>query len=551
MDRTVSEGQMLAGRYRVGPVLGDGGMAEVYDGFDTRLTRPVAIKVLRASVAADDSMRRRFEREARTAAGLSDANVVGVYDSGEDDGIAYLVMERLPGPTLADRIAEGPVPPAEVAVIAEDVLAALDAAHAIGLVHRDIKPGNILLTDDGHAKVADFGIAKSVDVRAGPADPTVADLTQIGMVIGTPAYLAPERIAGRPATTHSDLYAVGVVMYEALSGRKPVRGDSPEAVAEASRTSPPPGLAAAAPTTPAWLVAIVDRALSRDVESRYPTARAMLDDLRSQGGGWAGAGMAAYPATEFGEEGTRLATGGYGSGDYDPGSVPTAEQVAVAAGPRGLHSPPRSSRRKWWIGAGVVALIAVVVIVLVLTLSGGNRAKTAAKTTSTRATTTTAAPTTTIDALGQSLISEAQVLQQSGTSAAVALAQQLVGVAKLPPGSARAQAAQQALNAAYLDYQRGELSYSNYQRVTSLLQQAGASTSALTTTTVATTTPTTATPTTAPRPTTASAPVTTATAPVTTAPPPPTTPPTSKAPNPGGQGQGQGQGKGQGQGQGH
>lgn len=541
MDRTVTDGQLLAGRYRVGPVLGDGGMAEVYDGFDVRLNRPVAIKVLRASVAADDSMRRRFEREARSAAGLSDPNVVGVYDSGEDDGIAYLVMERLPGPTLADRIAEGPLPPGEVVVIATDVLAALDAAHAIGLVHRDIKPGNILLTDTGRAKVADFGIAKSVD--AAPADPTVADLTQVGMVIGTPAYLAPERVAGRPATTHTDLYAVGVVMYEALAGRKPVLGDSPAAVAEAARRSPPPDLATAAPGTPAWLVDVVDRALAPRVEDRYPTARAMLDDLRSHGdGGLAWAGMGAYGATQL-AEGTQVATGGYDGDGDDASGVPTAEQVAVTTSPRGLHSRRRPSPAPWWIGAGVVALVVVVVIVVLLAISGGTKHPklvAASTTTTTAPSTTTTQPTTTttLDALGQELDKEANVLAQSGTSAGRGLAQQLMTVAALAPGSARAQSAQTTLDVAHQYYEQGELGRTTYYQVGYLLEQAGASYGRIPVATTAPTTTPRTTPTTRTLPTTP-----TPTTPTPTA----TTPSTAPASTPG-QGQGQGQGKGQGKG---
>ena len=267
MDPPAAGGRLLAGRYQLGAVLGRGGMAEVFDGFDTRLARPVAIKLLRPEIAADPAMRARFEREARAAARLSHPNVVGVYDSGEDGAVAFMVMERLPGPSLAELIASGPLDQERVVAISLDVLAALDAAHAIGLIHRDIKPGNILLDSDGRAKVSDFGIAKSVEVGA-VDDTTRPDLTQVGQVIGTPAYLAPERLAGQPATTQSDLYALGVVMYEALTGAKPALA----APVDVRRVRPDvaPGLAA-----------VVRRALSVSPGDRYGNARDMLADLQA------------------------------------------------------------------------------------------------------------------------------------------------------------------------------------------------------------------------------------------------------------------------------
>lgn len=254
--------QLLAGRYRVGTLLGTGGSACVFDGYDTRLKRPVAIKQLRPELADDAAMRRRFDQEARTAAKLIHPNVVKVYDAGVDSGLPYLVMERLPGRTLADRVAEGPLSPVEAAGMAADVLAALQAAHHVGLVHRDIKPGNILLTEDGTAKLADFGIAKSLEPSQG-GDATRRDLTAMGLVIGTPAYLTPERLAGRPATARTDLYAVGVVLFEALTGRKPVVGETE------------------VPGAPPALAQVVRRALSPSVAERYASAASMAAALRT------------------------------------------------------------------------------------------------------------------------------------------------------------------------------------------------------------------------------------------------------------------------------
>ena len=275
----VQPDELISGRYRVGDLLGRGGMAEVYDAFDERLHRPVAVKVVRASMAARDDVVRRFEEEARAAASLSHPNVVTVFDWGEDvDGRPFLVMERLPGETLADRVAAGrgePLDPDWVKRMAGDVLLALGAAHAAGIVHRDIKPGNVLIGYDGCAKVADFGIAKSIM--------SDGDETTTGMLIGTPAYLAPERIDGDPATPASDIYAVGVLLYEALTGAKPFGGDTPVAIAYAIRHSRPTPLAVARPDLPAALVAAVDRAMSPNPAIRFESAADMLAALDGDG----------------------------------------------------------------------------------------------------------------------------------------------------------------------------------------------------------------------------------------------------------------------------
>jgi eukaryotic-like serine/threonine-protein kinase len=246
----------LAGRYRLGERLGRGGMAEVFDAVDDRLQRPVAVKVLRPEMAVNPDVRRRFEAEARNAARLTHPNVVSVYDTGEDHGVPFIVMERLPGETLADRMAAGKVDQDWLRRVVEDVLGALAAAHAAGIVHRDIKPGNVLLASDGCAKVADFGIAKAEEGAAG-------DATATNILLGTPAYLAPERLEGSPATPRSDLYSLGVLMFEALAGEKP---------AEGSRLGPDvaPDLAAA-----------TERAMSADPVARFPSAAAMAASLDS------------------------------------------------------------------------------------------------------------------------------------------------------------------------------------------------------------------------------------------------------------------------------
>ncbi|MDP9389711.1 MAG: serine/threonine protein kinase, partial [Actinomycetota bacterium] len=259
--------RLLAGRYRLGNLLGRGGMAEVYDGHDERLDRPVAVKLLRPDMAANAEIRERFEVEAWAAARLSHANVVGVFDTGEDDGEPFIVMERLPGDTLADRMGNGPLDEQWLRRVAGDVLAALAAAHAAGLVHRDVKPGNILLGADGRAKVADFGIAKSAEVAS--------DLTGTGVLVGTPAYLAPERLDGHPATPRSDLYSVGVVLYEALTGTKPFPGATPVAVAAAVAHHQPTPLREARPGVDPGFAAGVERAMSKDPAARPASAREM------------------------------------------------------------------------------------------------------------------------------------------------------------------------------------------------------------------------------------------------------------------------------------
>ncbi|MFC0453648.1 serine/threonine-protein kinase [Rhodococcus jostii] len=258
---------VLAGRYQLREVLGRGGMADVHDGWDLRLERPVAIKVLRPELASVPDTRRRFEAEARLAATLNHPNVVAVHDCGEDAGVAYIVMERLPGRTLADEIAVGPLPDARVRSILADVLAAVGAAHHAGILHRDIKPGNVLFTTTGTVKVTDFGIAKSADT----------DHTATGHVLGTVAYLSPDRITGKPATPSDDLYAVGVVGYEALTGHRPFAGDNILSLARAITDGAARPLHVVRPDADPGLVQTIERAMARDPRQRYVDAQGMRD----------------------------------------------------------------------------------------------------------------------------------------------------------------------------------------------------------------------------------------------------------------------------------
>jgi eukaryotic-like serine/threonine-protein kinase len=244
-------------------------MAEVRDGWDRRLDRPVAVKLLHPGFSAAPDSRRRFEIEARAAAGLNHPHIIAVHDSGEHAGTPYIVMERLSGRTLADELGQGPLPQDRVRAILDDVLAALTAAHAAGILHRDIKPANILLTPTGQVKVADFGIAKSATTPA----------TMTGQIVGTMAYLSPDRIAGRPASVADDLYAVGAVGYEALSGHKPFPQEDIVALARAIVDTAPPPLQALRPDVEPALAATIERAMARDPQWRFPTAEAMRSAL--------------------------------------------------------------------------------------------------------------------------------------------------------------------------------------------------------------------------------------------------------------------------------
>lgn len=374
-SKTVEPGTLIAGRYRIDSLLGRGGMAEVYAGYDERLQRPVAVKVLRPDMAAREDVRNRFEFEARHAARLSHPNVVGVYDTGEDDGIPFLVMELLPGRTLAEEISAGPVEQEWLKRVAGDVLQALGAAHAAGIVHRDIKPGNIVLGNDGCAKVTDFGIAKTLEVAAG--DALSNDLTSTNQLVGTPAYLAPERIDASPATPRSDLYSVGVVLYEALGGQKPFTGQTAIAVADAVQRSTPTPLAELRPDADPALVAVIERAMARNPAERYASAEEMLRHLEA----------APTPDSE--------AAGGFGllpadSTQVIPADATQAVTAAAPAATRVATAPPRPaqttqrrpapvrSSSRWWPVAIVLGVLAIGLgLVLSMTDGGdGNRGAT-------------------------------------------------------------------------------------------------------------------------------------------------------------------------------
>jgi eukaryotic-like serine/threonine-protein kinase len=262
---------LAGGRYRVERTVGQGGMAAVYLAHDEELDRPVAVKILAAHLGDDPTLRERFLREARMAARLSHPNIVQVFDAGEHDGSPFIVMEFVEGETLADVArSDGRVAPVRVVDLALQVCGGLEHAHAAGLVHRDIKPQNLLLRSDGVVKIADFGIARAAEATK---------LTQIGSVLGTAAYLAPEQASGDPVTAAADVYSLGVVLYELLAGRTPYDFRTlPELVAK-QREEPIPGIREAAPEVPARLEAVIMRCLARNPEYRPASAAELAHEL--------------------------------------------------------------------------------------------------------------------------------------------------------------------------------------------------------------------------------------------------------------------------------
>jgi len=382
---TTRQGVLIGGRYELGPRLRRGGFADVHAGVDRRLGREVAIKFLRPDMAERDDVRLRFEAEARAAARLSHPNAVSVFDTGEHDGMPYIVMERLPGRTLADVIADGPVSERWLVPRASGALSALGAAHAADIVHRDVKPSNILLTDDGTAKITDFGIAKSVEMVSGATGGTV-DLTLTGQLVGTPDYLAPERLAGAPATFLSDLYSMGVVLYEALTGEKPFMGNSFVAVAQAVQAGSHRPVASVRPDINPVLAAAVERALDRDPSRRFQSAEAMAAALT---GAVAPTTVAAVPAS--GEETTVMAA-----------DDAVASTLVGAGVPLPLESPPRRSPLRLIFAVAAALLLG---LALLLALTSGSSPKSSSTTPPLTATTvapttvpTTAAPPTTVPA---------------------------------------------------------------------------------------------------------------------------------------------------------
>src|SRR5688572_12365790 len=267
-------GRTLDGRYRVVRRIADGGMATVYLGVDERLDREVALKVMRPHLVHDESFVSRFRREARSAASLSHPNVVAVHDQGEDDGTVFLAMEYVPGLTLREVLhEEGALSPRAALDVLEPVLLALGEAHAKGLIHRDVKPENVILNDNGTVKVADFGLARAVSSQ------TVTSTS--GLLLGTVAYLSPEQVERGIADARSDVYAAGLVLFEMLTGTKAFTGETPIHVAYQHVHGSVPAPSSRVATVPAELDQLVALATSRDPDQRPTDASDFLAQVRA------------------------------------------------------------------------------------------------------------------------------------------------------------------------------------------------------------------------------------------------------------------------------
>jgi serine/threonine-protein kinase len=331
-------GRLLDGRYQVRARIARGGMATVYLATDLRLERRVAVKIMHAHLADDASFRDRFIQEARSAARLAHPNVVNVFDQGQDAGLAYLVMEYLQGITLRDLLGEyGRLTPDQTMDILEAVLAGLVAAHKAGIIHRDLKPENVLLADDGRIKIGDFGLARAATSHTASGQ----------ALLGTIAYLSPELVTRGIADTRSDIYAVGIMMYEMLVGEQPFRGEQPVQIAYQHANDSVPAPSLKNPEVPGELDDLTLWATARDPEQRPRDARAMLDQLfetqqliRDGRSGTGPQATTALPAAAT----TRLAP-------LQPGAArnrPRTAAVPVGAPTRLAMAAARAKRRGTW-----------------------------------------------------------------------------------------------------------------------------------------------------------------------------------------------------------
>ena len=379
----MTQPRLLGDRYELDGVVGRGGMAEVYRARDLRLDRTVAIKTLRADLARDQTFQARFGREAQSAASLNNPSIVAVYDTGEDLStgvpIPFIVMEFVDGRTVRDLLIEGHrLLPERTLEIVSGVLRALEYSHQAGIVHRDIKPGNVMVTRNGDIKVMDFGIARAMSDAQ-------STMTQTAQVIGTAQYLSPEQARGERVDARSDLYSTGCLMYELLTGRPPFTGDSPVAIAYQHVRENPIPPSRLDPSLPSWADSIVLKAMAKSPNDRYQSAAEMQADIQRAASGMQVAAavppptradfydyqqrtsqmgpqtmMGVAPTTVSPYQQTGYQTGyqqGYGSGGYDGG------------GPE----EQRGGARRWlpWLISGLVVLAAIIVAVILLHGGGG------------------------------------------------------------------------------------------------------------------------------------------------------------------------------------
>jgi eukaryotic-like serine/threonine-protein kinase len=349
MNRSTTEFRLLSDRYRVEAFLGQGGMARVHRGTDLVLDRTIAVKILAGHMARDPQAVRRFRREAQAAAGLSHPGIVGVYDTGSDGDVHYIVMEFVTGQTLADVLQErGSLQPVRATGIASAVASALGHAHRKGIVHRDVKPANVMITPSGEVKVMDFGIARAVD-----SDP----LTQTAGILGTATYFAPEQARGEPVDSRSDIYALGVVLYELLTGRPPFVADSPVAVAYLHVREDPTPPSRLNPAIGSGLEAVVLRAMAKDRGARYQTAEELVSDLecvRTYGASGDSGGVAAHTTEATPAERTAV--------------LPPAAPGAPGRRSR-RHGTPPHRWAPWVVAMGVLLAVALIATLVLAGLS--------------------------------------------------------------------------------------------------------------------------------------------------------------------------------------
>ncbi|MFV0251993.1 MAG: Stk1 family PASTA domain-containing Ser/Thr kinase [Beutenbergiaceae bacterium] len=364
--------RMLVNRYEVGELIGRGGMAEVHIGRDTRLSRTVAIKMLRSDLARDPTFLARFRREAQSAASLNHPAIVAVYDTGEDVGydaqgaemrVPFIVMEYVEGHTVRDLLRDGSALPIDEAVeITAGVLSALEYSHRAAIVHRDIKPANVMLSPAGDVKVMDFGIARAMTDSSGA-------MTQTQAVVGTAQYLSPEQARGEVVDTRSDLYSTGCLLYELLTGRPPFVGDSAVSVAYQHVSEPPAPPSDLAPDVPEALDRIVMKALAKDRDQRYSSADEFRADLEAA----AGNGVVGAPAlgarTALLGAGAAAAAAGASTQVFgaSPPSVPaTRAEMRAAEEAAGEEDEPKRNTALIWILSvvGVLLLIGIAWLVI-------------------------------------------------------------------------------------------------------------------------------------------------------------------------------------------
>ncbi|WP_370544345.1 Stk1 family PASTA domain-containing Ser/Thr kinase [Frondihabitans sp. VKM Ac-2883] len=360
MAEGVTEGiSLLANRYQIGHLIGHGGMANVYMGTDSRLGRQVAIKLMKSQLASDPSFRTRFRQEAQAAARMAHPTIVRVFDAGEEQTrdsmgntvlVPYIVMEYVEGRLLKDIVAEGPLDPKEAVRVTEGILTALEYSHRAGVVHRDIKPGNVMLTHTGQVKVMDFGIARAVSDSAA----TVAQTTAI---LGTAQYFSPEQARGETVDARSDLYSTGVLLFELLTGRPPFRGDSPVAVAYQHVSEPPVPPSVINPAVSPALDAVTLHALAKNRFDRFQSAAEFRNDVVDAGAGH-------LPARRQHVDVTSPDTTLFG---VNPRAAVGSEAALKELDSTDANRPSRTQTRPpvAWIWAGIVLVVIIVVAVVV------------------------------------------------------------------------------------------------------------------------------------------------------------------------------------------